>query len=83
MHKMKPRSHITTCRHQPLYPAHRIGFAGTGKDSSAADCCVPADGADHPSLALDAHCGCPGHADWPVIEDGFDYRGRFPARNHP
>lgn len=76
------RFHITTCHHRPLYPAHRIGFAGTGKGLNAAGCCILGDVVGLQSLASVAHCRCPDYADWPATAGDVYYReASFPARD--
>ena len=56
-------THFTTCHHRPIFPAHRIGSAGTGKDLRAADCYNLGGVADSRFPDLEAHCRCPDCAD--------------------
>ena len=80
----QPRIHVTTCRHQPTFPAHRIGSAGTGKGSSAARCCILDDVDGLQPLELDAHSRYPDYADWPAaVGDVCYHRTHFPVRNLP
>ena len=85
MHKTTfPEILLTTCHRPPPFLAHRIGSAGTGKDSRAAGYDILGDAVDSQLLGLDAHCRCPDYVDWLATAGGVCYRGaHFPARNHP